>query len=55
MKYYPTSAKTNEGITESFTYLANITYDKVTAKGNKEDDKKKIELNPKPKEKKKCC
>ena len=55
LKYYPTSAKTNEGITESFTYLANITYDKVTAKGNKEDDKKKIELNPKPKEKKKCC
>ena len=53
--YYPTSAKTNEGITESFNYLANITYDKVTAKENKGDKKKNIELNQKKKDKKKCC
>ena len=34
--YYATSAKENKGITESFTYIANLVYKKV------EENKKKI-------------
>ena len=39
--YYVTSAKTNHGKNESFTYLANITYEKLVIKANKEDEDKK--------------
>ena len=49
--YYATSAKENKGITESFTYIANLVYKKV-----EENKKKIIKINgggAKPK--KKCC
>ncbi len=57
MRYFATSAKTKHGINEAFTYLANITYEKIVGKNNKEDDdkKKKINLNKKVEKKKKCC
>ena len=49
--YYGTSAKENKGITESFTYIANLVYKKV-----EENKKKNIKIDgggEKPK--KKCC
>ena len=55
LAYYATSAKTKHGINESFTYLANITYEKVVSKTNK-DQKNNIDLNKKVDgKKKKCC
>lgn len=55
LTYYATSAKTKHGINESFTYLANITYEKVVSKTNK-DQKNNIDLNKKVDgKKKKCC
>ena len=55
LTFYATSAKTKHGINESFTYLANITYEKVVSKTNK-DQKNNIDLNKKVDgKKKKCC
>ena len=51
MTYFATSAKTNTGITEAFTYLANLVYNKAEEKrkNNIVIGKKKIV------KKKKCC
>ena len=49
--YYPTSAKTNQGINEAFTDMANLIYKKIEGKKKDNIVITKIEK----KQKKKCC
>ena len=49
--YYPTSAKTNQGINEAFTDMANLIYKKFEGKKKDNIVITKIEK----KQKKKCC
>ncbi len=49
--YYPTSAKTNQGINEAFTYMANLIYKKF--EGKKKDSIVITDIKKKPT--KKCC
>ena len=49
--YYPTSAKTNQGINEAFTYMANLIYKKF--EGTKKDNIVITKIEKK--QKKKCC
>ena len=50
-KYYPTSAKTGEGINEAFTYIANLIYTKFEGKKTNNI----VITNNKKEQKKKCC
>ena len=49
--FYPTSAKTGEGINEAFTYIANLIYTKFEGKKTNNI----VITNNKKEQKKKCC